>query len=239
MLQGPKCLARSEEYSTLNRMCLREALLQLHPMLQKFVNDDGKRWAELYFHNLMDVKLDDIIEASANDPRQVDRYCMVLWALDCDGDWPERFRSEVLDSIFGQVVTQRANDDALRDWIPQVVKHFVDAMIEDGCAGVDPKLRDLLRKEFDEFCKVQGIALDKSSKEVMAKQATDILHVNLLASLSGPGFRVIGVGIWRRSFAAMKNQSILDSSLKTRGRYPISAMVFKASGLIGRIYLSS
>jgi hypothetical protein len=231
MSQGPKCLAQCDEYSKLNRMCLRESLLQLHPTLQKFITDGGQKWAKSYYDDLMSVKLDDIVEDSGKDPRLLDRYCTVLWALNPDGDYPEKFRVNVLEKVYGQVVTQRASTDAVREWLPRVIKSYVDAITEDNFAGVDPKLRDSLRKEFDDFCAAQGVSLDKSSKEAMAKSATNILHMNLQVSLASPGLRMIGTGIWRRSFETMKNQSILDSSLKNPTKWMKSAMVIKVREL--------
>ena len=47
--KGKDCLAACYEYSRLNELATREASLKLAPRIQIYLDNDGKKWAEIYY----------------------------------------------------------------------------------------------------------------------------------------------------------------------------------------------
>ena len=56
--QGRRCLSNSEEYSELNRLAVREAMLRLYPVLGRFLSDNGPEWAKRYYEEVKKHKID-------------------------------------------------------------------------------------------------------------------------------------------------------------------------------------
>ncbi|SCO86409.1 uncharacterized protein FRV6_10536 [Fusarium oxysporum] len=217
--QGPKCLARCPENSTLNRLCLLEALKQLFPVLQKFINDGGEKWAQAYLDQLLNVKMDDIVEDMEGNPRILDRYTTILWVLYPDGNYHERFRDAIYAKFLGFAMTQRVNKDAVMDWLPHITKSFIDAILNESYEGIDKEVRDLLRKELDTFMAAHRDIFEKNGKEFVAKNYADMVHILVSADLGLKSAMIIGMGSWRRvkfgNWDHLKGQSLLEVNLKS------------------------
>ncbi|RKL20259.1 hypothetical protein BFJ68_g2968 [Fusarium oxysporum] len=217
--QGPKCLARCPENSTLNRLCLLEALKQLFPVLQNFINDGGEKWAQAYLDQLLNVKMDDIVEDMEGNPRILDRYTTILWVLYPNGNYHERFRDAIYAKFLGFAMTQRVNKDAVMDWLPYITKSFIDAILNESYEGIDKEVRDLLRKELDTFMAAQRDIFEKNGKEFVAKNYADMVHILVSADLGLKSAMIIGMGSWRRvnfgNWDHLKGQSLLEVNLKT------------------------
>ncbi|KAH6856235.1 hypothetical protein B0I37DRAFT_389573 [Chaetomium sp. MPI-CAGE-AT-0009] len=54
---GPKCLSNAQEYKELNKLAVRQAMLQLYPILGQFVTDDGPGWAAKYYEEVLKNKV--------------------------------------------------------------------------------------------------------------------------------------------------------------------------------------
>ncbi|KAF5564990.1 hypothetical protein FNAPI_1875 [Fusarium napiforme] len=102
-------------------------------------------------YQLLNVKMDDIVEDMEGNPRILDRYTTILWVLYPDGKYHERFRDAIYNKFLGFAMTQRVNKDAVMDWLPHITKTFIDAILNENYEGIDKDLRDLLRKELDTF----------------------------------------------------------------------------------------
>ncbi|KAF5647461.1 hypothetical protein F52700_1321 [Fusarium sp. NRRL 52700] len=217
--QGPKCLARCPENATLNRMCLLEALKQLFPVLQKFVNDGGEKWAQEYLDQLLNVKMDDIVEDMEANPRILDRYTTILWVLHQEGNYHKRFRDVIYSKFLGYAMTQRLNKDALMDWLPHISKTFVDAILNESFEGIDKDLKDLLRQELDTFMAAHREAFEKNGKEFAAKQYADMVHIIVSGDLAAKSVYILGMGSWKRlefgNWDHLKGESLLDVNLKS------------------------
>nr|RBQ92859.1 hypothetical protein FVER53263_01741 [Fusarium verticillioides] len=217
--QGPKCLARSRENATLNRLCLLEALKQLFPVLRKFINDGGEKWAQAYLDQLLNVKMDDIVEDMEGNPRILDRYTTILWVLYPEGNYHERFRDAIYNKFLGFAMTQRVNKDAVMEWLPHITKTFIDAILNENYEVIDKDLRDLLRKELDTFMAAHRDIFEKNGKEFAAKNYADMVHILVSGDLAAKSLMIIGVGSWKRARFAnwvhMKGQSLLEVNLKS------------------------
>ncbi|KAL9566594.1 hypothetical protein ACKAV7_009509 [Fusarium commune] len=217
--QGPKCLARCPENSMLNRLCLLEALKQLFPVLQKFINDGGEKWAQAYLDQILNVKMDDIVEDMEGNPRILDRYTTILWVLYPDGNYHERFRDAIYARFLGFAMTQRVNKDAVMDWLPHITKSFIDAILNENYEGIDKEVRDLLRKELDTFMAAHRDIFEKNGKEFVAKNYADMVHILVSADLGLKSAMIIGMGSWRRvkfgNWDHLKGQSLLEVNLKS------------------------
>ncbi|KAI1050275.1 hypothetical protein LB506_001923 [Fusarium annulatum] len=217
--QGPKCLVKCPENATLNRLCLLEALKQLFPVLQKFINDGGEKWAQAYLDQLLNVKMDDIVEDMESNPRILDRYTTILWALYPDGNYHERFRDAIYTKFLGFAMTQRVNKDAVMDWLPHITKAFIDAILNENYEGIDKDLRDLLRKELDTFMAAHRDIFEKNGKEFAAKNYADMVHILVSGDLAAKSLLIIGVGSWKRgkfgNWDHLKGQSLLEVNLKS------------------------
>ncbi|EXM08776.1 hypothetical protein FOIG_01838 [Fusarium odoratissimum NRRL 54006] len=217
--QGPRCLARCPENSTLNRLCLLEALKQLFPVLQNFINDGGEKWAQAYLDQLLNVKMDDIVEDMESNSRILDRYTTILWVLYPDGNYHERFRDAIYTKFLGFAMTQRVNKDAVMDWLPYMTKSFIDAILNESYEGIDKEVRDLLRKELDTFMAAHREIFEKNGKEFVAKNYADMVHILVWADLGLKSAMIIGMGSWRRvkfgNWDHLKGQSLLEVNLKS------------------------
>jgi hypothetical protein len=58
--QGPKCLSQSPEYARINKICVREAMLQLYPILKQFIDDDGAKWAKDFFDAVIEQDMQNM-----------------------------------------------------------------------------------------------------------------------------------------------------------------------------------
>ncbi|KAF5540996.1 hypothetical protein FMEXI_8148 [Fusarium mexicanum] len=197
--QGPKCLARSQENATLSRLCLLEALKQLFPVLQEFINDGGENWAQAYFDQLLKVKMEDIMEDMPGKPQILDRYTTILWVLYPDGKYHERFRDVMNNKVRGFAMTQRFNKDAVMDWLPHITKTLIDAILNENFEGIDNDLRNLLRKQLDTFMDAQREIFEKNGKEFAAKYYADMVHILVFGDLAPKSLLMIGVGSWKRT----------------------------------------
>ncbi|KAF4958438.1 hypothetical protein FGADI_2360 [Fusarium gaditjirri] len=217
--QGPKCLARCPENAMLNRLCLLEALKQLFPVLQKFINDGGEKWAQAYLDQLLNVKMDDIVEDMEGNPRILDRYTTILWVLYPDGNYHERFRDEIYAKFLGFAMAQRVNKDAVMEWLPQITKGFIGAILNESFEGIDKEVRDLLRKELDTFMAAHRDIFEKNGKEFAAKNYADMVHILVSGDLALRSAMILGVGSWKRvkfgNWDHLKGQSLLEVNLKS------------------------
>ncbi|KAF4440843.1 hypothetical protein FACUT_3161 [Fusarium acutatum] len=181
------------ENATLNLLCLLEALKQHFPVLQKFINDGGEKWAQAYLDQLLNVKMDDIVEDMESNPRILYRYTTILWVLYPEGNYHERFRDGIYNKLLGFAMIQRVSKDAVMYWLPHITKTFIDGILNENYEEIDKDLRDLLRKELDIFMAAHRDFFEKNGKEFAAKNCAGMVHILVSGDLAAKSLMIIGV----------------------------------------------
>jgi len=74
-IQKKGCLSQSVEYKILNKMAVREAMVQLYKVLTQFVSDGGPEWAEKFYAELQKSELGNTVVAVSSNDVSLNLFC--------------------------------------------------------------------------------------------------------------------------------------------------------------------
>ncbi|KAF5966740.1 hypothetical protein FBULB1_11518 [Fusarium bulbicola] len=84
------------------------------------------------------------MEDMPDNPRIPDTYTTILWVLYPDGKYHGRFGDVMNNRLRGFAMSQRINKDTVMDRLSQIIKSFIDAILNENLEEIDKDLRDLL-----------------------------------------------------------------------------------------------
>ena len=237
-MEGPKCLNSSPEYKRLNQLAVRQAMLVLYDVLDQFITDDGPKWGKMYYEELTKTRLDDVVEQCVNNDVSIaslnldsadvwqqqpfQRYCNVLYVLDPDNLYAKNFYDDVVESVASHIAIQgtTVGNDEGAPWLPDACKWLADALLDPNNKSIKSEVREAFMKDFQEFCKAQGIEFERENRTKAANAIYQQLRISTAVPKALGGLSVFAKGLYYRSSTVLKEGAWLKNNdvSKTGGK---------------------
>lgn len=209
--QTSNCLSQSREHGELNQMCVRQAMLELYPVLKMFIDDNGPNWATEYYNEVVKTQMSSILEQTLTGKENIlNRHCNVLFVLDPDKQYAHDLYKYVRAAVFSQMLPQPTGDHSGAPWLPDTIKWLTDVLANSDRSELDPDVREALFKDFEYLCNEQQKEFNRKKRDDIARVLTESFDQLINIEHAIGGIKVIGTGVWLRSSDALKNQALVQ-----------------------------
>ena len=110
------------------------------------------------------------------------------------------------------------NEDPNTPWLPDACKWMAEALLDPSNPGLSPEVRDAFLKEYEQFCKDQGLEFDRHNRDKMASTMLQQVKIAASAPKALGALGMMDKGIWYRSSTQVKqNAWLYDNDMSKRG----------------------